>query len=242
MKIKPWIILAALALPMCAKSLPESNYVDIDITEGEHWTHELKVGILTLKNRPQMAFWITDTMGNFVATIYVTEKSATQAWRASPGEDRDTIRRASSLPVWAHARGVQESDGLYLPARDTPLPDAETGATPKKSFIEAKETNAIAPGVYFVYAEINHSTDFNDTYKSDLASDDPDYSGGEWGSGQPSLVYRTMIEIGGKETSSNMEVLGHGHPAGTTGEIFTDLSGLTTAADIAATITTAYHP
>ncbi|MFQ8805259.1 MAG: hypothetical protein ACLR8Y_09425 [Alistipes indistinctus] len=49
-----------------------------------------------------MAVWTEDMQGNFLSTIYVTHKIATQSWTASGGN-----RRKEALPCWCHVRGVR---------------------------------------------------------------------------------------------------------------------------------------
>jgi len=223
-----------LASGLLATSSPAraQGSVNISVTVGEEWVHSWVWKGVRLSARPQMAFWLADAEGTFVTTFYVTRRTGKQSWRggAFTGKKRDEMRRPSALPVWGHARGVQAEDGVYLPTRDEPLPEAETGATPRGGFSKQFDLpEGLAPGTYHVYAEVNQSLDWNETYRVDLPEDDPHYSGGEYGSGQPSLIWRATIEVGGAVQHVHMELIGHGHPSGADGEVFDDLSKHTTA-------------
>ena len=80
-----------------------SGSIVVNVNEGEHWEHSFRIfWIIKVTNQPQMAFWLEDSSGNYVSTIYVTHRTATQDWRAAPGEDKDKIERNSALPVWVH--------------------------------------------------------------------------------------------------------------------------------------------
>ena len=80
---------------------------------------------------PQLAVWVADEHGLYLDTIYVTGKTG----REGLGNGYLMLLGATVqecpdvLPVWAHARGVRYDQSVY-PTKDTPLPDAITGATP----------------------------------------------------------------------------------------------------------------
>ena len=99
-----------------------------------------------------------DTQGNYLSTVYVTHKIATQSWQASGGN-----RRKEALPHWCYSRGIKYDDGLYLPTKKEPLTDGISGATPQGSFdIKLSPTTALKK--FVVKIEINHSTDFNEAF------------------------------------------------------------------------------
>ena len=50
---------------------------------------------------------------------------------------------------------------------------------------------------------------------------------------QPALVYEAVIDRGKPERRYNMKPIGHSHYSGKTGELFPDLSTMTTALHIA---------
>lgn len=228
-----WIYLTLFFLSSCDKELMvyEQGEVKVYIEQGDAWLHNfpLLLGI-KVKNPPQLAIWLEDTSGNYLSTIYVTHKIATQSWQSAGGN-----RRKEALPHWCFSRGVEYGDGLYLPTKDHPLTDGISGATPRKSF-DIK----LSPGPelkhFVVKIEINHSTDFNDFYPKSAKEGEANYSGGEKGSGQPALVYKVEVDFTSGKKSFEAILLGHSSPDGSSGEIFTDLSGLTTALNIVKSI------
>ncbi len=118
-----------------------------------------------------------------------------------------------------------------------------TGATPKRGF---KKEWGVPPnlpfGTYLLKAEINHSKDFNDFYHEGASPSDFAYSGGKMGAGQPSVVYAGKIKISDKPMTTVLEKIGHGHPAGKTGDLYPDLKNLDTALEIVKSIQVTYQP
>lgn len=145
----------------CNRDLVEydSNDLKISIEKGEEWLHNFPLFLgINIKNPPQIAIWTEDMEGNYLSTVYVTHKIATQSWQASGGN-----RRKEALPHWCYQRGIQYEDGLYLPSKKEPLTDGISGATPKGSFnVKMSPTGKLKK--FIVKIEINHSTDFNDAY------------------------------------------------------------------------------
>lgn len=211
--------------------------VSVFIKQGKMWEHDFHLfwGIINKKNTPQIAIWIEDTCGKYISTIYVTQRIATQSWIMSKGN-----RRKEALPHWCHSRGIQYEDGLYSPTKDNPLPDALTGATPKGSFMVnfSPETPLEK---FIVKIEVNHSTDFNDSYPKDAQKGDLNYSGGKEGSGQPALVYAAIIETTSTHKTIEARLIGHSSPDGSSGNIYSDMSGITSALDIIDRITVQYQ-
>jgi hypothetical protein len=106
-----------------------------------------------------------------------------------------------------------------------------TAATPKQSF-EIATTLPEQVDDLILYLEVNNSTDFNEAYPTDAQPGTAHYSGGEWGSGQPSLVYSTPLPAGAVRGRRTFDLLGHGSPDGSSGAVSRDLSGVTTARSI----------
>lgn len=213
----------------CQKELIEYRKGDLKVSveQGDAWKHDFPLFLgIKVKNPPQVAIWLEDMQGNYLSTVYVSHKIATQGWQMAKGN-----RRKEALPVWCHARGVQYEDGLYLPTGEHPLTDGVSGATPRGSF-DVKLNVADALQQFVVMMEVNHSTDFNDAYPKDAREGDANYSGGEEGSGQPALVYKTDVDLSTGQTVFEARLVGHSSPDGSTGEIYTDMSGLTTALQI----------
>jgi len=228
------IYLWLISLCSCQKELInyEKGDVKVSVEQGNEWLHDfpLLLGI-NKKNPPQIAIWLEDTHGNYLSTVYVTHKIATQSWQASGGN-----RRKEALPHWCYSRGVKYSDGLYLPTKKEPLTDGISGATPQGSF-DIKLNPAGSLNQFVVKIEINHSTDFNEAFPKSAKEGDPNYSGGKEGSGQPAIVYAAHIDLLSGEKSFEAKLIGHSSPDGSSGNIYEDISGLTTALHIVKRIT-----
>jgi hypothetical protein len=203
----------------------QNGDIEIVIETGEQWLHNypLFLGICK-KNAPQFAVWIEDTEGNYISTLFVTEKIATEGWQANNGN-----RRKESLPHWCYTRGETYWDGLFLPTKEQALSDAISGATPKtnKTLI-VHANNYQLPLV--IKAEFNHSIDFNDDFPEDASPGDSNYSGGKDGSGQPAVIYATTVD---KFTDTcTMTLIGCSSPDGNDGDIYDNTDELTTATKI----------
>jgi len=187
-------------------------------------------------NHPLFAFWLEDMQGNYIQTLYVSESVAkgffkhgdksTGKWLPGP------IRRPASLPYWAHKRGVAEDDGLYMPSQTNPVPDAYTGATPQGNFTINTKTDDKQKSQFRVLFEINQSWDWNNYWHNNKYPYDNDYKS----SSQPALVYETAIDINNPQELYEMKLIGHSHWSGKTGELFIDLSSITTAKEIVKTV------
>lgn len=213
----------------CGKELIEYRQGDlrISVEKGNAWLHDFSLFMgIKKKNPPQIAIWTEDRAGNYLSTIYVTHKIATQSWQAS-GENR----RKEALPHWCHSQGMQYADGLYLPTKKAPLTDGVTGATPQGSF-DLKLTPARESKKFIVKIEINHSTDWNDAYPKSAKEGDANYSGGKEGSGQPAVVYAAEVDMTSGQKTFEAILTGHSSPDGSDGQITTNTSSLTTALEI----------
>lgn len=182
----------------------------------------------------QLAIWLADEKGVFVDTIYVTNKVAKKGMGNRGGglDDKWRGSRLSVLPVWAHQRHIDYGGGNFYPTKEKPLPDAITSATSKAGeFVWIWEPDrTIKPGEYFYYVEINQSFDKNEHN---------DYS---WYRGQPSVVWSGNLLVGYQISESKAKIIGHGHVAGTDGEINPDLSTLTTSLKLIEEVKALYKP
>lgn len=231
------LALLLLVLTGCEKEELTIHHGDVQVSveKGENWIHKFDAGLISVKNSPQMAIWVEDLDGNYLTTVYVTKKIATQGWVSSGGN-----RRKEALPHWCYSRGVQYEDGLYLPTKKSPLPDAVTGATPKSSFSKVLSDGSLPPK-YIVKMEVNHSTDFNANFPKDAKEGSDAYSGGPEGSGQPALVYSAVIDTTSNQICYSLTLVGHSSADGSDGEIYTDCTTLTTAMSIVKSITVILH-
>lgn len=226
--------LAGLALTGCTTPLQvNAGALELNLEAGSGWLHKHPLFLgLSMQTPPQVAIWVEDTGGNYVGTLFVTKKAATQGWLASVGEglSPSEIRRPEALPAWSHRRGVLYPDGLYMPTAAMPVTDAVTAATPKGSFALALEP-AAGLRKFRILAEINQSLDFNPDYPEDAVLGESGYSGGAFGSGQPSLVYYADIDLDSAADEYVFALLGQGSADGSDGTI-SAVSGVTDAADI----------
>lgn len=201
--------------------------VSINIYKGKQYLHDFKVNsFLKIKTPPQMAVWVEDAEGNYMETLYATSKIVRQNWSKAPSDpaQKGQIRRDEALPYWTHKRGNEKN-----------VPDTVTSATPKgSSTIHTKV--GTAKGQYTILAEVNLSTDFNAYYPREAKAGEENYSGGEFGSGQPALVYAATINAEDNKTYELVPI-GHSSPDGKDGKLYRDLSRLTTAGEIVDKIT-----
>lgn len=205
----------------------EAGDIRVRIEAGKEWLHDFPVFLgISKKNPPQIAVWVEDTQGNYMSTVYVSHKIATQSWQMAGGN-----RRKEALPHWCHSRGVRYADGLYLPTKNEPLTDGISGATPRGGF-DVKLVPAKPLQKFVVKIEVNHSTDWNAAYPKSAGEGDPNYSGGKEGSGQPAVVYAAVVDLTNGQKEFEAELLGHSSPDGSSGELCSDISELTTALHI----------
>ncbi|ROR23908.1 hypothetical protein EDD66_11239 [Mobilisporobacter senegalensis] len=201
--------------------------VSISIYKGKNYLHDFKVNsFITIKTPPQMAVWVEDLQGNYIETLYATSKIVHQNWSKASSDHvgKGQIQRKEALPYWTHKRSNVQI-----------VPDTITSATPKgNATIHTKldtEKNQ-----YIILAEINMSTDFNDYYPREAKIGDVSYSGGEYGSGQPGIVYSATIDSTDQKTYELVQI-GHSSPDGSDGKLNQDFTKLTTAKDIIDKIT-----
>lgn len=187
-------------------------------------------------NHPLIAIWVEDPDGKYIETLYVSQSigkgvfahgdKSTGEWQAGP------VRRPAALPYWGHQRGVQAADGFYIPAPDSPMPDAVTGPTPSGDFTLQSRVPSTIPAEYKILLEINQSWDWNEYWTNSKYPGDDNYRT----SSQPSLVYEAIIIQDSPVKEYLMKPVGHGHYSGLDGSLDKDLSTLTTALDIAKSI------
>lgn len=188
-------------------------------------------------NHPTFVIWLEDSTGKYIQTLFVTQaigkgiftygdKSA-GVWK--PGE----VRRPAAVPYWAHKRGILTDDGSLVPTSKNQIPDAYSGATPTGSFRLTTRSDVPITGKYKIMLEINQTWDWNEYWTNNRYPDDMDYKS----SCQPAVVYEADINTTTPTQQLKFKPVGHSHYAGKTGELFTDLNSITTALNIAQSIT-----
>jgi hypothetical protein len=209
-------------------------------TTPEQINTKLEIELTTGKyhNHPSFAIWVEDLNGNYIETLYVTKYFATGVfghgeaepgkWKNEPGE----VRRPAALPYWSHKRNIKAADGLYAPSPETAVPDALTGATPKGNFTLNTGSKVAGDNAFKILFEINQPWDSNDFWSNNKFPGDLNYNT----SLQPALVYEVVITPSSSKTEYILNPIGHSHPSGETGELFTNISTLTTAKEIVSKI------
>jgi hypothetical protein len=76
--------------------------------------------------------------------------------------------------------------------------------------------------------EINQTWDWNQYWHNNRFPDDEEYKT----SCQPALIYMAEVNLSNTKQPIELKPIGHSHPSGKTGEIFSDISTLTTALNI----------
>jgi hypothetical protein len=217
--------------PQVLRTNPFDNGIPIiiEVEKGSHFYY------------PLMVFWIEDTEGNYIETIYASKSIATGTFRFGASEGKKwksgERRRPAALPYWGHKRGFQAPDGLFLPTPQRPLPDAITGATPTSNFTLQTSVRSDMDKVR-IYMEINQTWDWNQYWHNNRFPDDDEYKT----SCQPALVYMVEVDFKSDKISWDMIPIGHSHPSGKTGELFKDISNHTTALQIVEKITVKTAP
>ncbi len=232
-----------------------ANYEVIDHSNGKQ--PFLTVDFLKGKHfwNPQVAIWLEDSTGNYLETLLVTTSTAKGLFyagrSASNFKESDEVktvrseptRRVDALPYWSHKRGHQYSDGFFSPPPGDPIPDAITSATPKNNFVFRVDSESVSRlNAFRIIIEINVAFDENEYYSEYDFPEDSLYHGGTGLLGQPSLIYGTMVNKKDHDHYYVLSLLGRGHHSGATGELFVDLSTLTTAKFVAERIVVGIDP
>jgi hypothetical protein len=183
-------------------------------------------------NHPTYAIWLEDTSGKYFQTLFVTQAigqgifnygdKSEGKWKA--GE----VRRPAALPYWSHKRGIKAEDGLYVPSKKSPVPDAYTGATPKGSFILQTRPDAKGPRFVKVLMEVNQPWDWNEYWTNALHPEDENYMT----SCQPAVVYSAIIDLESAPAETLLVPVGHSQYSGRDGSLDPNLSTHTSALQI----------
>ncbi|HMA62757.1 MAG TPA: hypothetical protein VKP78_08925 [bacterium] len=206
-----------------------------EISQGQDLTIEFDWG--KAFNHPTFAVWIEKLDGTFLKTLYATRSMSTGNW---PYAKVDAYKwkpetghriRPAALPYWFHKRSKISGEPA-IPTHEDPLPDAITGATPKTDFKLQTNISEDVPKSFWIFVEINQTWDWNDYWTNNKYPDNADYKS----SSQPALVYAVRIDLNKDIEEYYLNPIGHSHYSGKDGNLYTDLSTITSALDIAKTI------
>lgn len=214
------------------KSIPAERLKTNSNGEGTPILIEFEAG--EEHNHPTFAIWVENMEGDLLQTLYVTESLATGTyqygelkkgiWKKAP----DEARRPSTLPYWLHKRGVLAEDSTYLPTPEHPISDAITSATPQRDFILESQIDIKDLKKFRLFLEINQAWDWNKYWHNSKYPDDKDYAT----SCQPALVYAVTIDLEDEIMEYYLNPIGHSHYSGENGNLYTNLSSITTALQI----------
>ncbi|MFZ4549989.1 MAG: hypothetical protein ACOYN4_21245 [Bacteroidales bacterium] len=188
-------------------------------------------------NHPTFAIWLEDQNGMYIQTLFITKAFAQgvfeygdkSAGNWAPGE----VQRPAALPYWVYKRNESKPEGSLLPSPKNKMPDAYTGATPAGNFALNTRTDKLLIGKVNILLEINQTWDWNQYWTNGLYPDDADYQS----SCQPAIVYSGLLDLGVVGSTVLLKPIGHSHYSGKKGELYPDLSTITTALHIAEQIT-----
>lgn len=229
-------ILIIIIFSACTSQQKIESTVENIITRPEQINTQFEFNLTPGKyhNHPSFAVWVEDLEGNYIETLYVTKyyasgifargEAAQGKWKNEPGN----VRRPATLPYWSHKRNIKAPDGLYAPSTETAVPDALTGATPKAGFNLKTGSKVTGEKMFRILFEVNQAWDSNDFWTNDKYPDNFDYKT----SLQPALVYAVTVSPGNAGKTLYLNPIGHSHPWGENGELFTDLTTITTAREI----------
>lgn len=213
----------APAEKIISNSEGKGTSLEIDFYKGSHHNH------------PTFSFWVEDLEGNLIETLFVTKYLATGVYgHGALGEGKwdnkaGEAKRPATLPYWLHKRGIMADGETYLPTPEQPIPDAISGATPVSDFILTTHSTSPLPQKFRLLMEINQPWDWNEFWTNGLYPLDADYKT----SCQPALVYAVIINQEKPEKEYYLNPIGHSHYSGKDGELYTDLTSITTAKEIA---------
>ena len=165
--------------------------------KGEHYVHPSR-SIGSSPSRPPPR----SPSGSRTPTVATStpcssrKRAGTQGWRTSPDLPAESIRRPESLPYWSHKRGVVYPDGLFMPTRDNPADRRDHRRQPRGRFPSRDEgprqdlTKFVDPCRGQQLRRLQRRLPQERPRPAR-----PNYSGGSWGSGQPSIVYAATVDL-----------------------------------------------
>lgn len=203
----------------------------IDVKSGIHFWH------------PQVVVWIEDTLGQFVKTLFITESTAKGLFLSGRNANNfksfdankkvktlssENLRLVDALPFWSHKRGKETLPNFFAPVFSDPEVDGMTGATPQGNFyIRSQVPEELS--TFNLWLEVNVAFDDNKFYSEYDFPDDSSYHGGTGLLGQPSLIYKATLQRSEQQGFRLMDLMGHSHHSGQNGNLYNDLSSITTA-------------
>ena len=213
--------------------LNKDEKITVYTNKGENGK-TLKINVQKGKehNHPSFAIWTEDVDGNYIETLYITQSVGTGIFKYGNAERKNwqpgEKQYPASLPYWGHKRGVVSLEGNYIPDPSSKTADAITGATPPGSFGLVTILKETKINEFKLLFEVNQTWDFNEYWTNNKFPDNAAYKS----SCQPALIYAVTINVNDTISNYTLNAIGHSHYAGEDGELYEDLSTMTTALDI----------
>jgi hypothetical protein len=158
---------------------------------------------------PQIAIWTKETDSTFEKTIFVTEKGAHKDWTFAES-------RPSATPVWSGVRNREQQLDIDGISGATPSGETHTVIWPIPKRLVDKKID--------IFIEANVSFDYNEHY-----TDDGKTESNTGVNGQPSLIWKSKIELNEQDSVHTPILVGHGHVNGKDDQIHDNLEKVTTA-------------
>jgi hypothetical protein len=180
-------------------------------------------------NHPTYVLWLEDMEGNYLRTLFITRSYASGIFGHQMVGDSVWLKTSgasyqpAALPYWTHKKGVLKN-GQLVPTPDNQFTDAYTGATPLGDLTFSTSIKHNPP--YRILCEVNQTWDWDKYWTNNKYPDSPEYKH----SAQPSLIFAVTVRDKGQVYHLNP--IGHGDPKGESGNLFTNISTLSTAKDI----------
>jgi len=202
-------------LPQAPLGAVSGTRFTLDLLPGPHYQKRQRAFVFSYTVQPQVAVWLEDEAGTFIATLYATEAVVTGRFRAAPRQGRP-----EALPVWTHLK-----QGAV---------DAVSAPTMVGTELNyGSDLAARLPvGTYVVKLETNRSYDWNDRYTEQNSGVN----------GQPSLVYAARIRVGTDRDEAEFEPLGTGSVDGSDGILRPGLAGIDTALELFSSMKVSFEP
>ncbi len=223
------ILLMAFTPDKKPKNITEPEVVNCQL-QGSGKNLSLSVYSGQSHNHPTFAIWVEDNKGHMIQPLFVTRAIATGlfpraevaplVWDTLPGK----IDRPSALPYYSHklkAYHNQHHQSDYLI-------DGCSGATPKADFTLNTQLASTQTDTFNILVEVNQTWDWNKYWNNTLYPDDLNYKY----SCQPALVYHARVITTDTTTVYTLTPIGHSHYSGQNGNLYPDLSTITTAKQI----------
>jgi len=185
--------------PAHQASISTGPRIELRLTPGPFYEHEVRTLFARYTVRPQVAVWMETLDGSYIGTIYVTEAVAKSRYKMAPSKGRP-----EALPVWSG----KKSDGIDALSSPT---------TVGKEIVNGSTlVFGLKPGRYAIMLETNRSYDWNATYSRKNSGVN----------GQPSIIYRAELEIGCGSNTALFEPIGTGSVDGSDSRIRPGLHAL----------------